>query len=168
MLVDSIRIGDPGMPSGGGSDNASFVCAGVPAFGLGSLSWDYGTYTWHTNRDTFDKVVFPELKNNAVLTAMLVYLASEDPEMVSRTRIYRVRGATVFITCGVGYSFIPVRFGAPPEVALITLRGFGAAEPDSTARPAGADTDSLLQFYQTQDSASRAARADTAVGDSSP
>jgi GAF domain-containing protein len=47
----------PGRRRRGGSDNASFVCAGAPAFGLGSLSWDYGTYTWHTNRDTYDKIV---------------------------------------------------------------------------------------------------------------
>ena len=69
-------------------DNASFVCYGAPAFGLGATSWDYGTYTWHTNRDTFDKIVFDDLKNNATLTAMLVYLASEDPETLSRDRAY--------------------------------------------------------------------------------
>ena len=28
-----------------------------------------------------------DLKNNAVLTAMLVYLASEDPEKISRERL---------------------------------------------------------------------------------
>ena len=49
-------------------------------------AWEYGTYTWHTNRDTFDKIVFDELKNNATLTAMLVYLASEDPETMPRER----------------------------------------------------------------------------------
>ena len=76
----------PGTPSGGGTDNASFVCYGAPAFSLGALSWNYGTYTWHTNRDTFDKISFDDLKNNATLTAMLVYLASEDPEKVSRER----------------------------------------------------------------------------------
>ncbi len=76
----------PGTPSGGGSDQASFVCYGAPAFSLGALSWNYGTYTWHTNRDTFDKIAFDDLKNNATLTAMLVYLASEDPEKVSRER----------------------------------------------------------------------------------
>ena len=76
----------PGTPSGGGTDNASFVCYGAPAFSLGALSWNYGTYTWHTNRDTFDKIAFDDLKNNATLTAMLVYLASEDPEKVSRQR----------------------------------------------------------------------------------
>jgi hypothetical protein len=82
----NITLGFPGAPSGGGSDNASFVCYGAPAFGLGALDWSYGQYTWHTQRDTYDKVVLDDLRNNAVLTAMLVYLASEDPETLSRDR----------------------------------------------------------------------------------
>jgi len=81
-----INLSLPGNPGGGGSDYASFVCWGAPGFNLGALSWDYGSHTWHTHRDTFDKLVFDDLKNNAVLTASLVYLASEDPETVSRTR----------------------------------------------------------------------------------
>ncbi len=81
-----VNFGFVGSPPGGGSDNASFACHGAPGFGLGSLSWDYGTYTWHTNRDTFDKIVFDDLRNNIVLTAMLAYLASEDPATVPRTR----------------------------------------------------------------------------------
>ena len=85
-LTGEIELAIPGSPSGGGSDHASFVCAGAPAFMLGSLSWDYGTYTWHTNRDTFDKLVFDDVKGNATLVAMLAYLASEDPERVSRER----------------------------------------------------------------------------------
>ncbi|MEP7324395.1 MAG: hypothetical protein ABI836_00475 [Gemmatimonadota bacterium] len=36
------------------------------------------------NRDSFDKVVFDEVKSNATLTAMLVYLASEDPGTIPR------------------------------------------------------------------------------------
>jgi carboxypeptidase Q len=85
-ITGNIRLTVPGSPGGGGSDYASFICAGAPAFSLGSLDWGYGTYTWHTNRDTFDKIVIDEVKNNAVLTAMLVYLASEDPERVPRDR----------------------------------------------------------------------------------
>jgi carboxypeptidase Q len=77
----------PGAPAGGGSDNASFVAAGVPAFGLGSNSWLYGSYTWHTNRDTYDKIVFDDVKNNAILTAILVYMACEDPVKASREKI---------------------------------------------------------------------------------
>lgn len=82
----NVNLNIPGNPGGGGSDYASFVCHGAPAFNLGALSWDYGSHTWHTHRDTFDKLIFDDLKNNAVLAASLVYLASEDDERVSRVR----------------------------------------------------------------------------------
>ncbi|NUO40211.1 MAG: M20/M25/M40 family metallo-hydrolase [Gemmatimonadaceae bacterium] len=82
-----IQYGGPGVPSGGGSDNASFACAGLPGFSLGSLNWNYGNETWHTERDTYDKIAFDDLKANAVLTAMLVYLASEDPTLIGRERV---------------------------------------------------------------------------------
>ncbi len=81
-----IELQLPGMPAGGGTDHAAFVCAGAPGFNLSALTWDYFTYTWHTNRDTFDKLVFDDMRNNAVLVASLAYLASEDPERVSRER----------------------------------------------------------------------------------
>jgi hypothetical protein len=51
------------------------------------LNWDYGNYTWHTNRDTYDKIVFDDLKSNAAMTAMLAYEASEDPTFIKRDRI---------------------------------------------------------------------------------
>jgi carboxypeptidase Q len=86
QLSNNVRLGFPGSPAGGGSDHASFVCRGAPGFSLSSLSWDYGTYTWHTNRDTFDKVVFDDVKMNATMTAMLVYLAAEDPDPMPRDR----------------------------------------------------------------------------------
>jgi carboxypeptidase Q len=76
----------PGAPSGGGSDNASFVAVGAPAFGLGSLNWSYFNYTWHTNRDTYDKVVFDDVRSNVILTAIMVYMASEDAMKTSRER----------------------------------------------------------------------------------
>ena len=81
-MRDSIRTSYPGSPAGGGSDNASFVAAGAPGFSLGALGWSYFDYTWHTNRDTYDKVVFDDLRNNAILTAILVYMASEDPKFM--------------------------------------------------------------------------------------
>jgi carboxypeptidase Q len=76
----------PGAPGAGGSDFASFVAVGVPAFSLSSLSWSYGTYTWHTNRDTYDKIVFDDVRSNAILTAILAYEASEDPVKTSRVK----------------------------------------------------------------------------------
>ncbi len=85
-IARHVNLSFPGAPSGGGSDNASFVCYGAPAFGLGALDWSYSQYTWHTQRDTYDKMVVEEVRNNAVLVAMLTYLASEDPETLSRDR----------------------------------------------------------------------------------
>lgn len=97
-----------GFPAGGGSDDFSFACNGLPAFGLNSLSWNYFNYTWHTNRDTYDKIVFDDLKWNATLTAMLAYLASEDPTLITRER-----------------------------VDLAAAAAARAAAPDSAARPSG-------------------------------
>ncbi|HEY8398099.1 MAG TPA: M20/M25/M40 family metallo-hydrolase [Flavihumibacter sp.] len=76
----------PGFPGGGGSDYASFVAVGAPAFSLSSKPWSYGTYTWHTNRDTYDKIVFDDVRSNAILTAILVYMACEDPQKTSREK----------------------------------------------------------------------------------
>lgn len=76
----------PGSPGGGGSDYASFVAAGAPGFSLSSLSWSYWNYTWHTNRDTYDKIVFDDVRNNAILTAIMAYMASEDEEFFNRDK----------------------------------------------------------------------------------
>ncbi len=48
--------------------------------GVGTPYDEYRQYTWHTNRDTYDKIVFDDLAENATLAAMLAYMASEDPE----------------------------------------------------------------------------------------
>jgi len=86
-ITQHISTHFPGYPGTGGSDFASFVAAGAPAFNLSALNWSYGTYTWHTNRDTYDKIVFDDVRNNAILTAILTYMASEDPETSSRQQI---------------------------------------------------------------------------------
>ena len=78
ILVGNIYLNVPGSPGSGGSDYASFICAGATAFSLSATSYDYGTATWHTNRDTLDKIALEDLKGNATITAYLAYLASED------------------------------------------------------------------------------------------
>ena len=83
----NLSIQLPGSPAGGGSDHASFVCAGAPGFSLGATGWNYSDYTWHTQRDTYDKIVMDDLKHNATMTAMLVYLAAEDPTFTGRDRV---------------------------------------------------------------------------------
>jgi carboxypeptidase Q len=82
-----IRYAGVGVPGTGGTDHVSFVCAGAPGFGLGALGWDYGFTTWHTNRDTYDKIVVDDLKQNATLVAMLIYLSSEDPTFMRRVKL---------------------------------------------------------------------------------
>jgi len=85
-IKDSIKSTFPGTPGGGGSDFASFVAVGAPGFSLGALNWSYYNYTWHTNRDTFDKVIFDDLKSNAILTAIMVYMACEDNATFPRNK----------------------------------------------------------------------------------
>jgi len=92
-IRDSIRTSFPGTPGGGGSDFASFVAVGAPGFSLSSLNWSYFNYTWHTNRDTYDKVVFDDLRSNAILAAALVYMACEDPNFFPRDKADLQRNA---------------------------------------------------------------------------
>jgi predicted MPP superfamily phosphohydrolase len=79
------------------------------------------------------------------------------------TRIYRVRGSTLFVTCGIGFGYVPVRYGSPPEVAMITLRGVGTAVVQDSARAPGAvNVDSLIQSFTPE--AADSAETDAAAG----
>jgi hypothetical protein len=89
-ITQDIDLRFPGTPSGGGSDHASFICAGAPTVSLWSSSWDYFGYTWHTNLDTFDKIVWENVESNATLYAMLAYLASEDDRVPRDRRVMPV------------------------------------------------------------------------------
>ena len=83
-ITQHIELDIPGLPESGGSDHMSFLCVPAPSFRFQSNYPDYRQYTWHTGIDTFDKIVFDDLRNNATLAAMVAYMASEDPERVSR------------------------------------------------------------------------------------
>ncbi len=96
-LADLVTLEIPGLPESGGTDHASFLCAGVPAFSfhvgsgrsamnIADNRWDTSTYTWHTNRDSFDKIIYEDLRDDAVMTAMFAYLASGDPDPMPRDR----------------------------------------------------------------------------------
>ena len=94
-ITGHIELDVPGVPETGGSDHMSFICKPAPGFRLQSNYPDYRQYTWHTNRDTFDKIVFDDLRNNATLAAMLTYMASEDPERMDVSqRVLPVNPAT--------------------------------------------------------------------------
>jgi len=86
-ITRHIELDIPGVPERGGSDHMAFICRLAPGFRLQSNYPDYRQYTWHTEIDTYDKLVFDDLRNNATLAAMLAYQASEDPvRMETRPR----------------------------------------------------------------------------------
>ena len=63
----------------GGSDNTSFSNAGLPGIGLGQDPIEYGTHTWHTNLDTYERILEEDVKKDAVTVAWAVYqLATRD------------------------------------------------------------------------------------------
>ncbi|MES2523710.1 MAG: M28 family peptidase [Gemmatimonadota bacterium] len=92
-ITQWIRMQAPAMYSTG-SDHVSWLCRGAPAANLNALSWDYSYTTWHTNRDSYDKVMQDDLRNNATLTAMFAYMASEDPQRTSRKVLSPVLNVT--------------------------------------------------------------------------
>jgi uncharacterized protein len=57
-----------------------------------------------------------------------------DARVRRTTRLFRRSENTMFVTCGIGYSFVPARFAAPPEIPVVTL--VRIPEP----RTEGADT----------------------------
>ena len=85
-LTRNITLMLPGVAHNESTDSDAFDCRNAPGFFLTSSDWSYTDYTWHTNRDTYDKVNFDELKRNATLVAMFAYQASEDPTFLSRAR----------------------------------------------------------------------------------
>jgi hypothetical protein len=63
----------------GGSDNTSFNQAGLPGIGIGQDPIEYGTYTWHTNLDTYERIIEDDAKKSAIVIAAAVYhLAMRD------------------------------------------------------------------------------------------
>jgi len=63
----------------GGTDSTSFNEAGLPGIGAQLDPIQYQTHTWHTNLDTYERIVEEDAKNSAVVVAAGVYhLAMRD------------------------------------------------------------------------------------------
>jgi carboxypeptidase Q len=68
----------------GGTDSTSFNNAGLPGIGLAQDPFDYGSFTHHTNLDTYERIYEEDVREGAVEIASAVYaLAMADP-MVPR------------------------------------------------------------------------------------
>src|SRR6201991_2981784 len=63
----------------GGSDNTSFSQAGLPGIGMGQDPIEYNSNTWHTNLDTYERILEDDVKKDAMVVAWSVYnLAMRD------------------------------------------------------------------------------------------
>ena len=68
----------------GGTDSTSFNEAGLPGIGLGQDPIEYGTYTWHTNLDTYERIIEEDVKKSAIAIAAAVYHLAMRDEMLPR------------------------------------------------------------------------------------
>jgi hypothetical protein len=68
----------------GGTDSTSFNEAGLPGIGLGQDPIEYGSYTWHTNLDTYERIVEEDVKKSAIAIAAAVYHLAMRDEMLPR------------------------------------------------------------------------------------
>lgn len=68
----------------GGTDTGPFAEAGLPAIGLGQDPIQYFTHTWHTNVDTYERVVEDEAIRAAIVVAGAVHQLANRDEMLPR------------------------------------------------------------------------------------
>ena len=108
-VTRGVSIDVPGFAHDESTDSDAFACRDAPGFFLNSADWDYNDYTWHTNRDTYDKISFDVIRRTATLIAMLAYEASEDPAKLGRERRVPALDAST------GREIPAPRCGTPPR-----------------------------------------------------
>jgi Zn-dependent M28 family amino/carboxypeptidase len=67
-----------------GSDNTSFNQAGLPGIGMGQDPIEYGTNTWHTNMDTYERILEDDVKKDAMVMAWTVYQLAMRDDLLPR------------------------------------------------------------------------------------
>ncbi len=68
----------------GGTDSTSFNEAGLPGIGLAQDPIEYGTHTWHTNLDTYERIIESDVRSAAIVVASAVYHLAMREEMLPR------------------------------------------------------------------------------------
>ncbi len=68
----------------GGTDSTSFNNAGLPGISLAQDAFDYGSFTHHTNLDTYERIYEEDVREGAVEIASAVYALAMADEMVPR------------------------------------------------------------------------------------
>lgn len=68
----------------GGTDSTSFNAAGLPGIGVSQDPIEYFGVTWHTNLDTYERIIESDVKASAVAIAAAVYQVAMRDEMLPR------------------------------------------------------------------------------------
>lgn len=68
----------------GGSDHTSFNNAGLPGIGAMQDPIEYGTHTWHTNLDTYERIIEDDVKKDAIIVAAAAYQLAMRDELLPR------------------------------------------------------------------------------------
>jgi carboxypeptidase Q len=68
----------------GGTDSTSFSNAGLPGIGLGQDPIEYFLDTWHTNLDTYERIIEEDAKKSAIVVAAAVYQLAMRDDMLPR------------------------------------------------------------------------------------
>ena len=68
----------------GGTDSTSFNEAGLPGIGLQQDPIEYNSHTWHTNLDTYERIIETMRKQSAMVIAAGVYHLAMRDQMLPR------------------------------------------------------------------------------------
>ena len=68
----------------GGSDHTSFNNAGLPGISMGQDPIAYFTTTWHTNVDTYERILEKDMQQAALTVALAVHRLANETERLPR------------------------------------------------------------------------------------
>lgn len=68
----------------GGSDNTSFSQAGLPGIGVAQDPIEYFNVTWHTNLDTYERIIEDDARKSAIVIAAALYHLAMREELLPR------------------------------------------------------------------------------------
>lgn len=91
--VFQLTVKDRVPGSGGGSDHASFLAAGVPAWPWGLKGESQYGYGWHSQWDTYDIVIPHYQAHNATVFALVAAGMADRPALLSREGLGRAQPA---------------------------------------------------------------------------
>lgn len=68
----------------GGTDSTSFNEAGLPGIGIQQDPIEYNSHTWHTNLDTYERIIEQDAQQSAMVIAAAVYHLAMRDQMLPR------------------------------------------------------------------------------------